>query len=64
MNRFVEIAEIQIDYSTGDVGLRFGDGDVFVLPAKAAASIGRSLIDAARWNESPAVSPSHARWTN
>lgn len=59
MNHFVEIAEILIDHDTHEVGLRFGDGDTFVLPPKAAESLGRGLIDAAAY-QPRTVSP--AKW--
>lgn len=62
-NVLAEMAEILVDHSTGDVGIRFDDGDTFVLTPKSAASLGRGLVDCATSITRPrAATPSHARW--
>lgn len=63
MNQFVDIVEVLIGQETHDIGIRFGDGDTHVLPPRAAASLGRGLLDAAALDERKAVSPAKARWS-
>lgn len=46
-NLYIDVAEILVDADTKQVGVRFGGSDVYVMPPRAADSLGRGLLDCA-----------------